>query len=210
MNKKFKTFLTTILVIFFSIPLTSQSIDRSDVSVDIFAGRTLKTELSLGLITKNLYWKRFGFYFIAHYFNTAYGTAVYGQSHINDELGWRTLYDTSEVKVQPWGMTIGATYRPAILFNDENHGLSFLLAGGWIHEQSQIEYNSTRYYQNKNISPTTLTISRLQKRTVTTLETLVNYEFIPRGIFSLSVTGGYNLRLGPVFGGCIGLRLRQI
>jgi hypothetical protein len=190
--KVFKFLLVFLMVL--SSPVLMKGADRDSKTVDVIFG----TSSTYGLTCRNHFAGTFGMYFNSHYFNTAFQDGYSGDTHFNSQFGWTMFYDTLVTVIKPYGMTFGINYNFSKLFKRPNCGLSASVGIGYAVKQVQYEYYSTRVYNNQYLSTSTEVYFRTEKKTVPSLEMLLMYDLVPRGIVSIVLVGGYNTGTGVI------------
>ncbi len=105
-------------------------------------------------------------------------------------------------------MSFGATYNASSFFNKENFGITIFSGIGLSKSIRQEEKRIARFYNNPYLSPDfRYYYTNIEERTLPTIEVLVDFDIIPKGMLSMSIMAGANSSIGLLLFGSLGFRL---
>jgi hypothetical protein len=204
--KRLSLFLVNILVVIASSK--GQNDIRDSPTVSIFYGYCPNTVFNMGLATKNLKGGNWGFYFVAEGMNTAQAEGARGDILFNSSFGWRDVETYKYEDIPNFGMSYGITYNASSLFRKDNLGITIFSGIGWSKSIRQEEKRIARFYNNQYLDPDfRYYYTNVEERTLPTIEALVDFDIIPRGMLSLSIMAGANSSIGLLIFGSLGFRL---
>ena len=183
--------------------------NRDSPTVSIFYGYCPNTVFNMGLAAKNFKpGSNWGFYFVAEGINTSLSEGSRGDLLFNSSFGWRDIETNKYEDIPNFGMSIGATYNASSFLKRENFGLTIFSGIGLSKSIRQEEKRIARFYNNPYLTPSfRYYYTNVEERTLPTLEALVDFDFIPKGMLSMSIMAGANSSIGLLLFGSVGFRL---
>jgi hypothetical protein len=187
------------------------TMNRDSPTVSILYGYCKNTVFNMGLAVKNLKpGGKWGCYFVAEGLNTAQTEGASGDILFNSSFGWRDTETYKYEDIPNFGMSIGATYNASSFLNRENLGLTIFSGIGFSKSIRQEEMRIARYYNNSYLSPSfRYYITNVEERTMPTIEALVEFDIIPKGMLSMTIMAGANSSIGLLLFGSVGLRIHN-
>jgi hypothetical protein len=201
-----------IVIIIFALELNLNGqvpSDENSPTVSIFYGYCPNTVFNMGLAAKNFYsGNKWGFYFVAEGLNTALTEGARGDLLFNSSFGWRDIETIKYEDIPNFGMSIGATYNAGSLLKIEKFGITLFSGIGFSKSIRQEEKRIARFYNNPYLSPSfKYYYTNVEEKTLPTIEALIDFDFLPKGMLSMSILVGANSSIGLLLFGSLGFRL---
>lgn len=203
-----------LVIIIFTSKCFSQEENRDSQTISIIYGVYPHTDFNIGMVMKNYNFfpkndskSQIGCYYIVSGTNTGNTLGSNGDILFNSSFGWKDT-KTITYKEIKYGMSGGITYNLNKILKSENSGFTLYLGIGYTNYIKQNETLTIRRYNNEFLNTDyNYYYSNDIDKTIINFETLLEYDMLKKGDYSLNILIGLNTFNKHFLGCSIGMRL---